>query len=312
MIYVKNLIFEYPGVRALDNVSIEIPKGQISALVGPNGAGKTTLMRCIAALETPVSGSIKLDNLSVFDNPRESHRKMGYLADFFGLYKTLSVNQCLTYFARAHSIAANEVANAVEKAALRLGLENRLDQLAGSLSRGLAQRLAIAQAIIHEPELIILDEPASGLDPGARHSLSELFLALKAQGMTLVISSHILSELEEYSDHMIIVNNGKIIQHRDLQNQNSDQVLIKLTLAHEFPALEQILAQIPEIEKLNKINQLEYKFKYLVQPEKHHTLIKHLIEKQVPLSGFSKERSNLQDTYLEKLKHQSDSVNKGN
>lgn len=301
MISIRNLVFEYPGVRALNNVSLDIPEGEISALVGPNGAGKTTLMRCLAALETPVSGSIYIDTLNVLDHPRESHRKMGYLADFFGLYNSLTVKQCLTYFARAQLVDNVHLKAAVEKAAQRLGIQDRLNHLAGSLSRGLAQRLAIAQAIIHEPEVIILDEPASGLDPGARHSLSELFLDLKKQGMTLIISSHILSELEEYSDHMIIVRDGEIVQHKDLQSRNQSTVSIRITTAEEFPGLSQVLSAIPDVSDVSQVNPREFIFNYLPDQKKHNELIKSLIEKQVPLSGFSKEKHNLQNTYLEKV-----------
>jgi ABC-2 type transport system ATP-binding protein len=210
MIEIHNLVFEYPGFRALHGVSLTVEKGAITALVGPNGAGKTTLLRCMAALETPYAGQVIIDGLNTSEEPRAIHARLGYLPDFFGLYDALPVRRCLHYAARAHGIAPGHAAAAARAAASRVGLSDRLEQPAGALSRGLRQRLAIAQAIVHRPAVLLLDEPAAGLDPQARRDLSQLLLSLKADGMTLVVSSHILAELEDYSDRMIIVDRGRI------------------------------------------------------------------------------------------------------
>lgn len=210
MIEIQGLVFEYPGHRALHGVSLTIADKAITALVGPNGAGKTTLLRCMAALETPYAGRVLIDGLDTRDAPRAIHARLGYLPDFFGLYDSLSVRRCLHYAARAHGIAAKDAASAAEAAAARVGLTDRMEQAAGALSRGLRQRLAIAQAIVHGPSVLLLDEPAAGLDPQARRDLSQLLVALKEGGMTLVVSSHILAELEDYSDRMVIVDHGRI------------------------------------------------------------------------------------------------------
>jgi len=210
MIEIRELVFEYPGHRALAGVSLTIVKGSITALVGPNGAGKTTLLRCMAALETPYSGHVTIDGLDTREAPRAIHAGLGYLPDFFGLYDALSVRRCLHYAARAHGIAPEAAAAAAEAAAVRVGLADRMEQAAGQLSRGLRQRLAIAQAIVHQPKVLLLDEPAAGLDPKARRDLSRLLLVLRDGGMTLVVSSHILAELEDYSDRMVIVDRGRI------------------------------------------------------------------------------------------------------
>lgn len=196
MIEVKNLIFEYPTKRALHDVSCVIKTGSITALVGPNGAGKTTLIRCIVGLHGPFSGQVLFDGVDVHEHPRDCHRRMAYLSDFFGVYEQLTVRQCLTYTARAYGVSGDQVRTVVEAAAERLKLTDRMREKAGALSRGLRQRLAIAQAIVHEPEFLVLDEPASGLDPEARQSLSMLLIGLRDAGMTLLVSSHILAELE--------------------------------------------------------------------------------------------------------------------
>src|SRR5690606_31914263 len=147
-----------------------------------------------------------IDGLDTRDAPRAVHARLGYLPDFFGLYDALNVRRCLYYAARAHGITAGAATGAVEAAAARVGLSDRMEQAAGALSRGLRQRLAIAQALVHRPAVLLLDEPAAGLDPQARRDLSQLLLSLKTDGMTLVVSSHILAELEDYSDRMIIVD----------------------------------------------------------------------------------------------------------
>lgn len=216
IIEVCDLTFDYPGFRALEGVSLRIAPGTVTALVGPNGAGKTTLLRCMAALETPLSGTVRVAGLDVYESPREVHRLMGYLSDNFGLYSDLTVAQGLEYAARSQGLASGAVALAVQDTAQRLGLADKLGNLASALSRGQRQRLAIGQAIIHAPQVLLLDEPASGLDPEARSSLAQVFKALQAQGMSLVVSSHILAELDEYSTHMLALDRGRVLEHRAL------------------------------------------------------------------------------------------------
>ena len=210
MITVTNLIFDYPSLRALDNVSFAIEPNTVTALIGPNGAGKTTLMRCIAALDAPLSGTIEVDGLDVERHPREVHARMGFLYDFYGLYDELTVAQSLTHRAGAQGVGADLQASRVATAAERLKLTEKLDQQVGTLSRGWRQRLSIALNIVHEPKLLLLDEPASGLDPVARDELSKTLRELHGAGMTIVVSSHILSELEDYSTHVLAIDNGRI------------------------------------------------------------------------------------------------------
>jgi ABC-2 type transport system ATP-binding protein len=216
MIEVSQLTFEYPGYRALHGVNVSLVKGSVTALVGPNGAGKTTLMRCIAGLETPLSGTVTVAGIDVHESPREVHRLMGYLSDHFGLYADLTVAQGLEYAARAQGLAHTRVRKAVEQTADQMGLADKLGHKGGQLSRGQRQRLAIGQAIIHTPDVLLLDEPASGLDPEARSALAGVFRALQADGMTLLVSSHILAELDEYSTHMLALNAGQVLEHRAL------------------------------------------------------------------------------------------------
>jgi ABC-2 type transport system ATP-binding protein len=302
MIVVEDLVFEYPGVRALDGVSFTIDRGGITALVGPNGAGKTTLMHCMAALATPLAGRVRLDDLDVHEQPRASHREMGYLADFFGLYDDLSVRRCLGYRAMSQGIGAAQRRAAVELAADQVGLSGRLEQKAGELSRGLRQRLAIAQAIVHQPRFLMLDEPASGLDPEARQNLSDLLLALAADGMTILVSSHILAELEDYSTHMLILNQGRILEHRDIEGADGGGALrVTLRLARPDDRLAAILADANGVSDVRN-GEDSAGFTVAGGEEAAGALLRTLIEAGLPVCEFAPGRANLQDAYLARMR----------
>lgn len=210
MIEVSGVVYDYPSSRALSGVSFSVERGAVLALVGPNGAGKTTLLRCIAALDAPTEGAITVAGLDTQADPRGVHAALGYLPDFFGVYEELSVRRCLAYAARSRGVAEADAARAAEEAAARVQLSDRMNARAGELSRGLRQRLAIAQTIVHKPKALLLDEPAAGLDPEARRSLSDLILRLSGEGMTIVVSSHILAELEDYSTRMLMLRDGQV------------------------------------------------------------------------------------------------------
>ena len=210
MIDVRDLVYDYPSQRALNRISFQVRPGAVLALVGPNGAGKSTLMRCIAALDDPTEGKIEVAGLDTQADPRGVHAALGYLPDFFGLYDELTVERALIYAARSRGVPAADATAAAAKAAARVDLSDRLQARAGELSRGLRQRLAIAQTIVHGPRVLLLDEPAAGLDPEARHSLSTLIRQLAGEEMTIVVSSHILAELEDYCSEMLMLRGGSI------------------------------------------------------------------------------------------------------
>jgi ABC-2 type transport system ATP-binding protein len=295
MIEIRDLVFEYAGQRALDGVSLTITQGQITALVGPNGAGKTTLLRCMAALETPYSGSVAIDGLDTRAHPRRVHARLGYLPDFFGLYDALSVRRCLLYAARAHGIGVGEAAGAAEAAAARVGLSNRMEQLAGALSRGLRQRLAIGQAIVHSPAVLLLDEPAAGLDPQARRDLSDMLLSLKAGGMTLVVSSHILAELADYSDRMVIVDRGRIAGGEAISVRDGGaQLCIALAVPHDGlrAALEAAGAQVIQADAQSA------RVTLAGDEQARAALLAALVAQGFAVSTFAGEDRDLEDLYF--------------
>jgi ABC-2 type transport system ATP-binding protein len=303
MIEVKDLVFEYPGKRALNGVSFRIEPGNITALVGPNGAGKTTLLRCMAALEVPLHGEIRIDGENINEDPRACHRKLGYLSDFFGLYDELSVRQCLLHAAASRGILAKEQARVVEQAAIRLGIADRLEIKAGALSRGLRQRLAIAQAVVHEPLILMLDEPASGLDPEARHSLAELFLTLRNQGMTLVVSSHILSELDEYSTDMLVLREGRLLSHDLIELQSAKTVSLKLSLSEPCPELQTLLSGMPGVSAVNGDDSSAI-ISFNGDVADQHHLLKGLLDRGLAVCSFAEQQRNMQSAYLQSVRHQ--------
>jgi len=301
MLYVKNLCFEYPGVRALDAVSFEIEENSITALVGPNGAGKSTLLRCIAALDSPLSGDIYLANTNVTEHAREAHRNIGYLSDFFGLYEDLTVEQCISYHAAAHGIGEDALSVQTFRAAQRLDISDRMQQKAKELSRGLRQRLAIAQAIVHEPKLLLLDEPASGLDPEARHSLATLFCELRDQGMTLIVSSHILTELEEYSTHMLMLKEGKIITQENIGHQHETMCDLRIVLAESTDCFVKTFDDIEYVSVIEVDNQ-QALLRISADISKQRELLRYLMDEHLPIAAFSQEKRDMHETYLTKIK----------
>lgn len=308
MIEARNIIFDYPGTRALDDVSFSIREGSITALVGPNGAGKTTLLRCLAALDEPVSGNILIGGVSVLSDPRQTHRLLGYLSDSFGLYEELSVRQCLLYSAMSHAIPKNRHHDMIELCAERLGITDRLNMKAGSLSRGQGQRLAIAQAIIHDPKILLLDEPASGLDPEARHSLADLFRKLRDSGMTLMVSSHILAELDEYSTDMLVLRKGKIIEHSSLSSAK-DIVMMEIRISSQLQDLQKI---IEDEDGTGDVVASESTacFSFSPDPDEQHRLLEGLLKKGLKICSFTEQQQNMHEAYLKTVRNDSAKENR--
>jgi ABC-2 type transport system ATP-binding protein len=301
MIDVEHLQFEYPGVCALDDVSLHIRRSDVTALVGPNGAGKTTLMRCLAALDSPISGSIAIDGLDVLAQPRAAHHKVGYVPDFFGLFPELTVRQSLHYYARAHGVAAAKVDAALRRTAAQLQLTDRLDHKTRTLSRGLSQRVAIAQAIVHDPEVLLLDEPASGLDPEARTHLANLFRELQAGGMTLVVSSHILAELEAYATSMVIMRQGRVVEHQTLNGRPEALATVGLTLSHDSPTLAGVLQAQPGLQVVHLAGSAAT-VRCTADKAAQAALLRSLLEAGLPVCAFAEEKTNLQDAYLQSMR----------
>ena len=297
-IQVSNLLFEYPGVRALDAVSFDVAAGSVTALVGPNGAGKTTLLRCLAGLEQPMLGSILVAGIDVLEEPRAVHRHIGFLSDFYGLYDALTVRQCFAYAAAAYGVSEAQVDAAVVRTAQRLGLSDLLLRRAAELSRGQRQRVAIGQAMIHDPQVLMLDEPASGLDPEARHALAELFTRLRAEGMTLLVSSHILAELDEYSTHMLVMRAGRIIDNKPVGAAQAGTLRqVRVVLARASKDFSAALAALPGV-RLLEASDKEALLEVAGDAHAQSDALRALVLAGLPVAAFAEERDNLHQSYL--------------
>ena len=306
-IAVGGLSFEYPGIRALDDVSFEIAAGSVTALVGPNGAGKTTLLRCIAGLDRPMLGAVQVAGVDVLEEPRAAHRRIGFLSDSFGLYESLSVRRCFMHAAAANGVPQDALAATVARVASRLEIADKLDVLAGELSRGQRQWVALGQAISHDPEVLLLDEPASGLDPEARASLAGLFKTLQGQGVTLLVSSHILAELDEYSTDMLVLRAGRVVEGRSLREKSAPVRRMRLALAAPIAGLRERLAAagVAAIVDADEAGAL---LELAGGSEDRARLLAGLIASGLPVCAFAEEREDLQASYLRTVQEGSEAA----
>ncbi|HEX9988401.1 MAG TPA: ABC transporter ATP-binding protein [Chloroflexia bacterium] len=207
----RNLTKRYGNFTALYDLNLSIERGSIYGFIGPNGAGKTTTMRIIATLLEPTGGQAWVSGYPVTQEPREVRRRIGYMPDFFGVYDNMKVWEYLDFFAAAYNVPQPRRKPMIDDLLALVELTAKRDSFVEDLSRGMKQRLCLARTLVHEPELLILDEPASGLDPHARIELRELLKALRALGKTILVSSHILTELAEMCTHVAIIERGHLL-----------------------------------------------------------------------------------------------------
>jgi ABC-2 type transport system ATP-binding protein len=303
-ITVSDLVFDYPARRALHGVSFSVERGSVTALVGPNGAGKTTLMSCLAALTRPLSGSVVVDGIDMLRNPREGHRRIGYLKDFFGLYNSLTVRQTLLHAARCQGVESPRCATVVDEMAQALDLTNLMSSAAGELSRGQRQRLAIARTMVHKPAVLLLDEPASGLDPEARNELALLMRKLQAGGVTLLVSSHILAELAEYSTQMMIIHDGRVLEQRLLAVGDARRHL-RMALCDVVTSIPAALASHALVDDV-QLDGNDLFFTFSGDAKQQHELLVACIAAGVQVSGLGDADAGLQDEYLRRVRSAGD------
>lgn len=211
MLVLDGLTRYYGSFLALDHLSLTIHDGELHGFVGPNGAGKTTTMRILATLLKPTEGTAVLDGVDVAGHPREIRRLMGYMPDFFGVYDRLKAWEYLDFYARCYGFGQKERRRMTDSLLELVNLTDKRDSYVDVLSRGMKQRLCLARALIHDPRLLILDEPASGMDPRARAEMKGILRTLKDMGKTVLISSHILPELSEMCDSLTIIDHGRLV-----------------------------------------------------------------------------------------------------
>lgn len=296
--------FEYPNKRALHQVSFSLYPGSVTALVGPNGSGKTTLLRCLAALDQPFSGAIRVSGYDTVVDPRQCHESLGYLSDSFGLYDELSVHQCLLHQGAIHNLSGKALSGEIDRVVGELDLEPLLQQRAGSLSRGQRQRTGVALSLLHQPKVLLLDEPASGLDPEARGNLSGLFRGLREKGLCILVSSHILAELEDYSDRMLTLREGKILGDEVVRHESrAESVNIRIELLQGNSAAENMLRARPEISTL-EVQSNSLSFRFSGPPQQQADLLRELINQGTQVLEFAVERVSLEAVYRRQIEEQ--------
>jgi len=215
---INNLWVTYGDVLAVQGISIEIPRGEVFGFIGPNGAGKSSTIKVLATLKEPAHGSVHIDGVSVPENPMEIRRRIGYMPDFFGVYEDLNVLDYLSFFAAAYQLPISQREKTVQDVLELTDLPHKRKAPVDSLSRGMKQRLALARVLLHDPDVLLLDEPASGLDPRARIEIRELLKALREMGKTILISSHILHELAQLCTRIGIIEAGRMVAQGSLHD----------------------------------------------------------------------------------------------
>ncbi|MGO8669998.1 MAG: ABC transporter ATP-binding protein [Capsulimonadaceae bacterium] len=217
MITTTNLRKDFKGLTAVRDLSLHLDPGDIFGFIGPNGAGKTTTIKMLATLLKPTSGTATIDGIDVVEHPEEVRKRIGYMPAFFGIYDDMRVWEYLDFFAAAYRLPRNRRPQLIDDVLSLTDLNGKKDNYVEELSTGMKQRLCLAKTLIHDPKVLLLDEPAAGLDPRARIEIRELFKELKAMGKTIVISSHILPELADFCNKVGIIERGEMLVSGDVQ-----------------------------------------------------------------------------------------------
>ena len=275
--------------------------GSITAVVGPNGAGKSTLFKCLIGLESPVQGTIHIDSINIIDNPRAINGKIAYLAENIGVYDQLTIRQSLNYAASLHLMKVPDVNRSVQELCKELAIDDRLDVKLSKLSKGLRQCVAIAQAVIHSPSIILLDEPSSGLDPEARHRVISLFKKLQQNGATLLISTHLLSEIESYYSNLLIIKDGHLIRSEGVNKAQTNLTLIKLKMDEGQASVVNELELNPKVSFQERTAD-GVTFYFNGDKEQQAKLLKSLVSLNSTISSFEVVPEDLQKKYFKSMK----------
>ena len=256
-INIVNLKKYFGTTRAVDDISFTFSSGQIFGFVGPNGAGKTTTMRILATLDEPTSGDATIDDVSIVDAPERARQLIGYVPDALPMHRDISVHDYLDFFARAYGIVGAQRREVVESIEGFTNLTDIREKTLFSLSKGMKQRVSLARALLHDPPVLVMDEPAAGLDPRARVELRELLRILSGQGKAILISSHILTELSEICDGAVIIEQGQIITAGTLKEIASPDVEHHTVVIRSLDQQEDLYKAMILMPNVETVNQLE-------------------------------------------------------
>ena len=307
MIELIHLRKEYDDVVAVQDLNLTIPQGEIFGLIGPNGAGKTTTIRMACGLLTPTMGRALVNGIDVSEEPERAQQSIGYLSDFFAVYEDLKVWEYLDYFAHAYRVAESEIPARVTEVIAQVSLEVKRDAMIRGLSRGMKQRLGIARAIIHRPRLLLLDEPASGLDPKARLDLRNLLRTLRDQGSTILISSHILTELEGFCTSIGIMEKGRMVRSGRIEEVTAAENLARDMrigwLGDASGILEEKLRAQAHVSNL-QVSAGNATFQFAGSDEEMAALLASLVSAGVRVRTFAEVKQTVEDLYMRLSRHE--------
>ena len=304
MIDIQHLQKEYKGLTAVKDLSLHLEAGDIFGFIGPNGAGKTTTIKMLATLLKPTSGKAMIDGIDVVEHPEAVRGRIGYMPAFFGIYDDMRVWEYLDFFAGAYRLPKAQRPRIIDDVLSLTDLGGKKDNYVEELSTGMKQRLCLAKTLIHDPKVLLLDEPASGLDPRARIEIKELFKELKAMGKTIIISSHILPELADFCNKVGIIERGELLVSGDVQDimaQVSGGRTLEIKLLDGDERALAILAEAPGVRAVRPVN-ARLHVEFTGDLEAQAGLNKLLIEQGLRVLTFSEQETDLEDIFMKVTK----------
>ena len=301
MLYINDLTKNYGSFTAVNHLSLHIPEGDLFGFVGPNGAGKTTTIRIVCGLLRASSGSVRIGGTAAAVGSKTMKRMIGYVPDFFGVYDNLKVREYMDMYGSMYGMDSRDIARLTDDLLELVNLSDKKEEYVDTLSRGMKQRLCVARALLHNPKLLILDEPSSGLDPRARVEMKELLKNLHSMGKTIVISSHILSELSEMCNSIGIMNRGQLItagRIEDIMQQISGGKRMHIQVASGMESAVRILKEQAGI-RIESVRENEIIMLFNGADEEISALIGLMIQNQVVLTGFYREEGSLESLFMQ-------------
>ena len=301
MVTIRNLTKTYGRYRALNNLNLHIDKGDVFGFVGPNGAGKTTTMRIICGLLQADWGEVYIDGVDALNQNELIKRKVGYVPDFFGVYDNFKVMEYMEFYGNMYGLEGESLKKTSMGLLDLVNLTDTQDAYVDGLSRGMKQRLCVARALIHNPQLLILDEPASGLDPRARFEMKEIMKNLGAMGKTIIISSHILPELGEMCNSIGVMEKGNLVASgkvEDVTRRSRHTNPLTIQILENKEAAIQILKQTPMVEKIS-IRDDSVILSFAGDDAEMAQLLTNLVMNGVRISNFHREPGNLETLFME-------------
>lgn len=301
MLTIYDLTKKYGSFTAVNHLSLHIPEGDLFGFVGPNGAGKTTTIRIVCGLLKASGGSVRIGNTNARMGSKEMKRLIGYVPDFFGVYDNLKVHEYMDFYGSMYGMQLRDIAKLSDDLLELVNLSDKKDFYVDTLSRGMKQRLCVARALLHNPKLLILDEPSSGLDPRARVEMKELLKNLHSMGKTIVISSHILSELSEMCTSIGIMNRGQLIMAgriEDIMQQVSGGRRLHIQIASGMDTAVRLLMEQAGVV-VESVRENEMIISNNGTDEQTSALIGQLIQNQVVLTGFYREEGSLESLFMQ-------------